>query len=247
MVSPSAFTSSSRLPRIESYFSRWARVAASVMSFTATNSISLSWSAARRMLRPMRPKPLMPTRMAMLTSFPPESTKRGPGGRDAVSSRRPGSAIDVRRPRRRRPAHFRRAVPPGRGDPQRRGRDHGRGGRDRLRELADGGDLRLRARGAGRPAGGAAPDPGRGTGRLRELADGGDLRLRDRGDGRPAGGAAPDPGRGSGRLRPAHGPAHAGRLRAVRGQLPPEGRPALLGGGQRLAPPRRVRPDRGNR
>ena len=68
MVSPSAFTSSARLPRMESYFRRWARVAASVMSFTATNSMSLSWSAARRMFRPMRPKPLMPTRMAMLTS-----------------------------------------------------------------------------------------------------------------------------------------------------------------------------------
>src|SRR5687768_11422058 len=77
MVSPSAFTSSSRLPRIESYFSRWARVAASVMSLTATNSISLSCSAARRMLRPMRPNPLMPTRMAMLTSIPSESTKIG--------------------------------------------------------------------------------------------------------------------------------------------------------------------------
>jgi hypothetical protein len=65
MVSPSAATSSSRLPRMESYFRRWASVFASVMSFTATNSMSLSWSAARRMLRPMRPKPLMPTRIAM--------------------------------------------------------------------------------------------------------------------------------------------------------------------------------------
>src|SRR4030095_15845864 len=65
IASPSTFTSSGRLPRIESYFSRWASVGASVMSLTATNSMSLSCSAARRMLRPMRPKPLMPTRIAM--------------------------------------------------------------------------------------------------------------------------------------------------------------------------------------
>src|SRR3954453_7027079 len=47
---------------MESYLSRWARVAASVMSLTATNSSSelASW-AARNRLRPIRPKPLIPT------------------------------------------------------------------------------------------------------------------------------------------------------------------------------------------
>ena len=42
MVSPSAVTSSERLPRMESYFRRCASVGASVMSLTATNSSSLS-------------------------------------------------------------------------------------------------------------------------------------------------------------------------------------------------------------
>src|SRR4029079_8764870 len=47
---------------MESYLSKWARVAASVMSLTATNSSSEppSW-AARNRLRPIRPKPLIPT------------------------------------------------------------------------------------------------------------------------------------------------------------------------------------------
>src|SRR5271170_8217984 len=49
------------LPRIESYFNRWASVFGLVSSFTATNSISGFPSAARKTLRPMRPKPLIPT------------------------------------------------------------------------------------------------------------------------------------------------------------------------------------------
>src|SRR6188768_3235127 len=65
MPSPLAFTSASRLPSTESYFRRWASVAALVRSLTATKSMSLSPSAARMMLRPIRPKPLMPTRTAM--------------------------------------------------------------------------------------------------------------------------------------------------------------------------------------
>src|SRR5438874_2981005 len=65
MRSPSAETSSVRLPRMESYLRRWARVGASVMSLTATKSRSFSCRAARSRLRPMRPKPLMPTRVAM--------------------------------------------------------------------------------------------------------------------------------------------------------------------------------------
>src|ERR1035438_7147668 len=54
-----------RLPRIESYLSRWASVAGLVKSLTATKSISGLPSAARKTLRPMRPKPLMPTLTAM--------------------------------------------------------------------------------------------------------------------------------------------------------------------------------------
>src|SRR5216684_2599778 len=57
-----------RLPRTESYFKRCARVFASVMSLTATNWVSLSSSAVRTMLRPMRPKPLMPTLMDITSS-----------------------------------------------------------------------------------------------------------------------------------------------------------------------------------
>ena len=88
--SPSAFTSSGRLPRIESYFRRWASVGASVMSFTATNSSSLSWRAVRRMLRPMRPKPLMPTRIAMACESPSESDPRVyASGRERVKKRAP--------------------------------------------------------------------------------------------------------------------------------------------------------------
>src|SRR5271163_3347042 len=54
-------TSFLRLPRIESYLRRWARVAGVVRSLTATNSMSGLPIALRKTLRPMRPKPLMPT------------------------------------------------------------------------------------------------------------------------------------------------------------------------------------------
>src|SRR5690242_16806180 len=60
-------TSPGKGPRIESYLSRWPSVATSVMSLTATISTSASDScAARKTLRPMRPKPLMPTRTGMV-------------------------------------------------------------------------------------------------------------------------------------------------------------------------------------
>ena len=62
-------TSPGKRPCTESYLSRWASVLVSVMSFTATKSISLApiaW-AARTTLRPMRPKPLMPTRIAIVS------------------------------------------------------------------------------------------------------------------------------------------------------------------------------------
>ena len=69
---PPSVTSPGNRPRIESYFRRWASVALSVMSLTATMSRSASDScAARKRLRPMRPKPLMPTLTAMFLSIPP--------------------------------------------------------------------------------------------------------------------------------------------------------------------------------
>ena len=65
ILSPSALIFDFRLPRIESYLSRCASVAAFVRSLTATKSRSFDPSDARMMLRPMRPNPLMPTFMAM--------------------------------------------------------------------------------------------------------------------------------------------------------------------------------------
>src|SRR3954452_5980131 len=63
MPSPSAPTSSGSTPRMLSYFSRWARVSGLVRSLTATISMSLPLAAAaRQKLRPIRPKPLIPTR-----------------------------------------------------------------------------------------------------------------------------------------------------------------------------------------
>jgi hypothetical protein len=59
-----------RLPRMESYLSRWASVAGVVRSLTATNSMSGLPSAVRKTLRPMRPKPLMPTFTAMIALAP---------------------------------------------------------------------------------------------------------------------------------------------------------------------------------
>ena len=59
-----------RLPRIESYLSRCASVAASVRSLTATMSMSSCAIAARMMLRPIRPNPLIPTLMVMNDCLP---------------------------------------------------------------------------------------------------------------------------------------------------------------------------------
>src|SRR3954471_20811952 len=59
-----ALTSCGSRPRIESYLSRCASVALSVRSFTPTSSMSApEASTARKKLRPIRPKPLMPTRI----------------------------------------------------------------------------------------------------------------------------------------------------------------------------------------
>ena len=65
MLSPVASTFDFRLPSTESYLSRWASVFALVRSLTATKSMFLSPSAARMMLRPIRPNPLMPTLTAI--------------------------------------------------------------------------------------------------------------------------------------------------------------------------------------
>src|SRR3954468_13864592 len=74
-------TSPGKLPKTESYLSRWPRVCGSVMSLTATISTSASDScAARKTLRPIRPKPLMPTRTAMTEPFP-EVERRASGYR----------------------------------------------------------------------------------------------------------------------------------------------------------------------
>src|SRR6266571_1351981 len=84
MVSSVCVTLCGRLPRTESYFKRCARVFASVMSLTATNWMSLSSSAVRMMLRPMRPKPLMPTLMGIL---PPMGVSENCGGTGANDGR----------------------------------------------------------------------------------------------------------------------------------------------------------------
>ena len=55
-------------PRIESYLSRWARVSLGVRSLIPTMLISGLVRLARKKLRPMRPKPLIPT-LIMIESF----------------------------------------------------------------------------------------------------------------------------------------------------------------------------------
>src|ERR1700722_2175935 len=55
---------------MESYFSRCASVAASVMSLTATTSMSFLVSAARRNILPIRPNPLIPTFIATARFLP---------------------------------------------------------------------------------------------------------------------------------------------------------------------------------
>src|SRR6188472_4756410 len=64
-------TSASSRPRIVSNLSRWARVLLSVRSLTPTISMSAPDArTARKKLRPMRPKPLMPTRTVTEALFP---------------------------------------------------------------------------------------------------------------------------------------------------------------------------------
>ena len=68
MVSSVCETSKPRRPKIESYFKRWARVALSVRSLIPTILIFGLVNAARKKLRPIRPKPLIPTLIIVKTS-----------------------------------------------------------------------------------------------------------------------------------------------------------------------------------
>src|SRR5258708_3507384 len=69
MASSGEDTAGPNVPRAVSCFKRCANVCASPMSFTATISKSgLSSLAARKMLRPIRPKPLIPTFKVMWAS-----------------------------------------------------------------------------------------------------------------------------------------------------------------------------------
>src|SRR5947208_4070567 len=68
IASSFAETFACKLPSTESYLRRCASVLALVRSLTATKSMFLSPSAARMMLRPMRPNPLIPTLTGMRSS-----------------------------------------------------------------------------------------------------------------------------------------------------------------------------------
>src|SRR5687767_114375 len=71
MTPPLTSTSPSSGPRVESYLSRCAIVFSSPRSFAATISMSaLRSSWARKKFRPIRPKPLIPTRIAIRCSLP---------------------------------------------------------------------------------------------------------------------------------------------------------------------------------
>src|SRR4051812_7207184 len=99
--SPRTSTSPGYGPRIESYLTRWASVALSVMSFTATHSMSVSLARpARSTFRPMRPKPLIPTRTGM-RSVPSAVTIQERAEATAPASRaarrRPSSALSAAR------------------------------------------------------------------------------------------------------------------------------------------------------
>src|SRR5690606_26113055 len=65
ITSPSTRTSTPSGPNTESYFSRCASVPASERSLMATNSMSGSFRAVRSTVRPMRPNPLIATRIAI--------------------------------------------------------------------------------------------------------------------------------------------------------------------------------------
>ncbi|MNW62715.1 hypothetical protein D3C74_408620 [compost metagenome] len=69
MLFSSKSTLSGKRPRTVSYFSRCASVLLSVRSLTPTISMSAPDAMmARKKLRPIRPKPLIPTRMVTMPS-----------------------------------------------------------------------------------------------------------------------------------------------------------------------------------
>src|SRR6266545_7115929 len=98
-ASPFAATVPGKRPWTESYVRRCASVFVSVMSFTATNSRldSLAIVAARRTLRPIRPKPLIPTRTAMSPRFLGKVRNDGASEGDAVDRSRPCLLLRPRR------------------------------------------------------------------------------------------------------------------------------------------------------
>jgi hypothetical protein len=108
IVSESATTSSGRRPRIESNWSKCAIVFRSPRSFTATISKPARRSSdARRKFRPIRPKPLMATRVivldlgdghaAVLSGRGPISsvTRRVPGALDRQLAETPGAQAEL--------------------------------------------------------------------------------------------------------------------------------------------------------
>src|SRR5580692_4937272 len=100
MVSPDTDTSAGKVPSTVSYLSRCAIVAMSPRSFAATISMPRSPSAAlaaRQKLRPMRPKPLIPTRIVTVqisSSIP--VIARAPRLSDAAPEDDPEAAPDLR-------------------------------------------------------------------------------------------------------------------------------------------------------
>src|SRR5207244_3480048 len=82
---PSTVTSPAKGPSSESYLSRCAIVATSPRSLKATSSKSVSRSSdARKKLRPMRPKPLMPTRVFAMATDSSQRSARGSRRTDAL-------------------------------------------------------------------------------------------------------------------------------------------------------------------
>ncbi len=84
-------TSPSKRPMMESYLSRWARVLTSVRSLIATISKPSPWAwAARKKVRPMRPKPLIATRtvteIKLLDTVSDGGGRSAPGGSGLLPS-----------------------------------------------------------------------------------------------------------------------------------------------------------------